>query len=670
MEDKPKYKVLLYPEGFATKSLANKNVAKVKRTIIQHADELTINELADKVGRKGQPVALCEATGSGALTKKHWKSQQIYMLDFDNKDNEGEKLKYPYYLTGLQAVRISRQNGLTPAFGYQTLSSTKEYEKFRLVYVLDKPVATQEEHEAVYAKLSAPFVIKGVRLTDDSCKDCSRIFFGGTSVFGSAYNSVLSKDRLVKEGSKLIRVGNGGTSKASVQYNDSTSLIQNIVDDLQSIQRGEQKDRENLKSPVMTRVLKDEALGSQIPYIIYKDYKYFCAPQKKSSKPLDFTGVFEDYVKFCLGLPWNLMLGVEQDDNFCCVLPNHEDASPSAKLSMYEGKLIYKCFADNCGERMDVFQFLRYISGCSFITACKYIGLVFDIKFELEWQKKLHEDLSWYRMYLLSDRFVGDYPTLADYLTKRRLKSVYMEMLDVMLYMAHMNQVIMTDRIMFYVGGSRLHEMLQRAGCEKRPRTVANNIKDLEHLGLIQVVPDKGIPQKQLTKLKKIQMDKGNMYRISCYHIPVDSPEVLRHACDVIEEDKVNNVRAHSRRTREGVARASGKEEANRIFVQQTGQEFSKEIHKFHASYKKAIKNLFAKKGWTTEKEIIDRMHYLDKKKRIIYSGFCLPDLIKHELALVMRFSKDIESKYGIDNKKAKLHYGSSKVIVPGEKWN
>ena len=273
-------------------------------------------------------------------------------------------------------------------------------------------------------------------------------------------------------------------------------------------------------------------------------------------------------------------------------------------------------------------------------------------------------------MYLLSDRFIDDYPVLANYLTKRKLKSVYMEMLDVMLYMAHMNQVIMTDRIMFYAGGSRLYEMLQRAGCEKKPRTVANNIKDLEHLGLVQAVSDKDIPAKQLTKLKKIQMDRGRMYRISCYHIPIDNPEVLRHACDVIEEDKVNNVRAHSRRTREGVARASGKKEADKIFVQQTNQEFSKEIHEFYKRYKKAIRNLFEKKGWCTEQEVINRMHYLNKKKRTIYSAFCLPDMIKHDLVQVLRFSKDVESKYGIDNKKAKLHYGSSKVIVPGVKWN
>ena len=114
----------------------------------------------------------------------------------------------------------------------------------------------------------------------------------------------------------------------------------------------------------------------------------------------------------------------------------------------------------------------------------------------------------------------------------------------------------------------------------------------------------------------------------------------------------------------------SGKEAADKIFVQQTNEDVTVEIPKFYERYKKAIRNLFAKKGWTTEREIIDRMHYLDKKKRTVYSAFCLPDMIKHDLVQVMRFSKDVESTYGIDNKKAKLHYGSSKVIVPGAKWN
>ena len=670
MEDKPKYKVLLYPEGFVTKSLANKNIAKVKRTITQHADELTINELAGKVGRKGQPVALCEAVGSGALTKKHWKSQQIYMLDFDNKDDTGEKLKYPYYLTGMQAVRISRQNGLTPAFGYQTLSNAKDYEKFRLVYVLDKPVTTKEEHEAVYARLSAPFVVKGVRLTDDSCRDCSRIFFGGTSVFGSAYNSVLSKDKLVEEGSKLIEADNGDASKASVQYNDSALLIQNIIEDLQSIQKGEQKSRENLKSPVMTRVQEEEADGEIPIYIIDIDYRLSYSPQKKIPKPLDFTGDFEGYVQFCLSLPWNLLLGVQQNVSFCCVLPEHDDKSASAKMSMYEGSLIYKCFADTCGVRMNVFEFLRHISGCSFITVCRYLALVFNMTFETDWQRQVRESVSWYRTMLISNHYASEYGVLMDYLDKRKLKGLYMCMLDIMMYMVHTGQAVMTDRLMFYIGGSFFYNMLCRVGYDKSYSRSLDGIKELEHLGLIEAVADEDIPPRQLARLRRIQQDKDRQYRMSCYHIPIDSPEVLQRACEVIKEDKANNVRAHAKRTRDGIMMISGKEAADKIFVQQTNEDVTVEIPKFYERYKKAIRNLFAKKGWTTEREIIDRMHYLDKKKRTVYSAFCLPDMIKHDLVQVMRFSKDVESTYGIDNKKAKLHYGSSKVIVPGAKWN
>ena len=209
METEKKYKVLLYTESFKKKSEANKAIARIKKGIMDCLTEMSIEELAEKVGAGGYPVALCEPEGKigEALSKKHWRSQQIYMLDFDNSDKKKNKFEPPYYLTGKQAIRMSRKAGMIPAFGYHTLSNKKSYEKFRLVYVLDEPCTTAEEHEAVYAALSSVFVVNGTRLTDDKCSELSRVFYGGQKggVFSASYGSTLSKKKLTEIGRELIR---------------------------------------------------------------------------------------------------------------------------------------------------------------------------------------------------------------------------------------------------------------------------------------------------------------------------------------------------------------------------------------------------------------------------------------------------------------------------------
>lgn len=237
---------------------------------------------------------------------------------------------------------------------------------------------------------------------------------------------------------------------------------------------------------------------------------------------------------------------------------------------------------------------------------------------------------------------------------------------------------------MFYIGGSLLYELLRKKGCNKGNKAIKRSLKDLERIGLIKAIPDDKIPEKQLDRLRMIQQKKKSKFRMTCYHIPIDNPEVLRHACEIIEQDKENGVRARARRSREGVKRAIGEEAAHEIFVQQTGEGFSEEVNEFYEHYKKAVKNLFAKKGWTTETEVINRMHFVDKEskkcedkknmlraakeKRKLYSVYCLPWLKRDGYVAILNFSKNVESKYSIDNKKARLHYGASKVIVPGTK--
>lgn len=716
METEKKYKVLLYTESFKKKSEANKAIARIKKGIMDCLTEISIEELAEKVGAGGYPVALCEPEGKigEALSKKHWRSQQIYMLDFDNSDRvTGETVEKPYYLTGTDAVRISVEAGMTPAFGYHTLSNKKGHEKFRLVYALDEPCTTAEEHETVYAALSSVFVVNGARLTDDACSELSRVFYGGQKggIFSASYGSTLSKKKLTETGRELIRrmalgkTGSGNTESSpraeGISVSDASTdkmssgelkrrmafckrssgttleILQAIIDDLKAVKTGRKKTFRSLRTPVVAGFEGNLPFGTHI-----KNLRHLWVPKTKNPGTLDFTGNFRGYIELCSRLPWNELLDLPMNKNFCCILPEHEDNTPSARFTTYGGKVFYECYASSCDKCMNIFEFLEYVSGCSFMVVCKFLSIILDAKYEFDWQQPIRDGILDHRAYFISDQFKEDYEILAKYMKRHKLTDVYMDMLEVMLYMMCIGQVFRTNRVMFYIDEKRLCEKLWDAGSNKSSISIKRSIKELEHLGLIVAIPDKNIPPKHLERLRAIQEKAGRKYRMTCYYIPVGSSDVLRHACEVIERSKENNVRAHARRTREGVMRASGKKAANEIFVQQTKKKFSEEVKEFYEHYKKAIKNLFIKKGWTTEKEIINRMHFVDKeskkfpnkkdmllnakKKREAYSVLCLPNLIEEGLVQVVRFSKAIEEEYGIDKKAAKLYYGSSKVIVPG----
>ncbi len=681
MQEEQKYDILVYPDEVATKKAAVASMPKIKSTILGYPQKLTLREISALCGRNKHPFAPIVAQGKGTLCAKNWVSQQIYALDFDNDeaDSCGNKCvtHKPYYLSPKDAVSRSKRMGYPPVFGYNTLSNRSNHERFRLIYALDEPCTTKEEHDAVYAALASAFIIEDRCLIDTSCREQSRVFFGGTYTFALSYQSVLSKKELVEKGKQVLL--NGLDSKATPtkpapQVNDLSKLIDTLRHDAELIQNDRKTAIESLETPVFMRAREESAFACIKRKSIYNIYttrdkdSILLYTQKENPESPVFMRVSEDFVDFCLRFaPFEALFGTEIGQKFRCVMPGHEDVHPSANIFIgKDGIRRYKCHG--CGRHFNIFSFIQEVTGCSFVTACRLVSTIFGIPYETEWQGECRDQISHYISFLGSDYFENNYGILKKYLLRRNAMTDFILLLNIMSSMIMDHKAVNSQKPMFCISLANLKKKYSNYGRNMLLNSVYKKIKLFAHLGLIEIVTDEQIPKRTLKVLRECQENNEREYRTNCYHIPLGSKQVLERAVEVILADKKCSVRAKAISTREGLICSSGKEAADKIFVQQSNEDFSKEIHEFHKRYKKAIKNLFAKKGWTTEKEVIDRMHYLDKKKRTTYSGFCLPDLIKHELVCCIRFSKDVEEKYSIDNKKAKLHYGSSKVIVPGAK--
>lgn len=98
----------------------------VNRMNIENARNYSIDEIMNFIiqGHTIKP-ALC------GLKEQEWQSQQLFLLDVDN-DKE--------YISLQDMINRLKEQDLIPAFIYSSFSSTKEHEKYRIAYVLDKAI--------------------------------------------------------------------------------------------------------------------------------------------------------------------------------------------------------------------------------------------------------------------------------------------------------------------------------------------------------------------------------------------------------------------------------------------------------------------------------------------------------------------------------------------------
>lgn len=95
-----------------------------------------------------------------------WSQQSLFALDFDNKTKETQ-------LSFKQAVERAENLGLFEFFMYRTFSSTRQQEKFRMVFQVAEPIT---DYRTAYAIQQA--LMKVFPECDKNCAKLTWIFFG------------------------------------------------------------------------------------------------------------------------------------------------------------------------------------------------------------------------------------------------------------------------------------------------------------------------------------------------------------------------------------------------------------------------------------------------------------------------------------------------------------
>ncbi|MDM5226079.1 hypothetical protein QUF73_07630 [Cytobacillus sp. NJ13] len=137
--------------------------------------EIDAAKLAEEVikGKTFIPATFKSIGGSIKRSKANWESQQVIALDFDEGLTVDEAKNDEYF----------KQNA---AFLYTTLSHKMSHHKFRVVFVLDKPLTRYKDFGCIIGNL-----LERYPSADKACRDGSRLFFGGRETLPFNFNNRL-----------------------------------------------------------------------------------------------------------------------------------------------------------------------------------------------------------------------------------------------------------------------------------------------------------------------------------------------------------------------------------------------------------------------------------------------------------------------------------------------
>lgn len=151
------------PKGYSHKP-SGAEVGAIKARLQKNANSslITLEELAKKLetGHAISPGVM------GGMSAKDWNEQQLFLVDIDNENDEP-------LLSVNRAKAICDKYDIEPVFYYKTFSHTKEKPKFRIAFVMDKPVTDEVTRKKVVTALVNLFP-----QSDKSCVNADRFFHG------------------------------------------------------------------------------------------------------------------------------------------------------------------------------------------------------------------------------------------------------------------------------------------------------------------------------------------------------------------------------------------------------------------------------------------------------------------------------------------------------------
>jgi hypothetical protein len=522
-----------------------------------------------------------------------WVSQQLFALDFDHETTIQEQLNK------------CKELSISPCFGYTSFSHTEQEHHFRLVFCTDTVITDIETRNKLQNTLISLF-----DKSDNVTKDCTRIFFGGRSLICDTYNNRINAKQIIDKYYKEDlqnpkKITEPKTCKKKLNYYSNKELLnENIeaIKHLDVVKMRELLDKNPINNPTTIEVHSQDELFKFINAIDLSEY-----------------------------------LGVEYGEKFSCILPEHEDNSPSACIwTTDDGTQIYKCFG--CGHAFTIISLTEKLAQCSRSKAIEFIKSVYGITlYESDWTKQWKQKLIDYANYLDSKELEVTFPELSTLIRTRKC-----HMKSILLYFSTLvNEDMQINGNPFFF--SSYDKLMQVCGIKPNRRIVlSQSLVLFSLLNMINKMQVKAIPEKELHKAQQIAIACGHKKLTGFYSFNEYGVMSFSNSEEIAKTLKENHVTLKGL-SREYVLRTFGIEVANKVYSQ----------YKFENS-----------KG-TSEKSDNATLELINKLCNIINEkGYCLESDIRGKGQTELQWKRSIAQILSVGkfqkirlNKKIKAQY-------------
>ena len=557
-----KVKIMYYNKRFQNKPKGYEN-AEVQKNLTQ--TEIDIKDLAEGLsnGATFKP-ALLNGTKS-----TDWIQQQIFALDFDHDTTIEEQ------------INKCKELNILPVFGYTSFSHSEQEHHFRLVFCSKVLIKDLEIRNKLQNTL--------IRIFDKSDKvtfDCTRLFYGGKHLIPFDFNNRIDVDKIIntywkdyfdnntnKHTEKKIKRAASQTKQIiSNAYNYDDNHILKVeaiktlnIDVMQSLLKSNTDKKDNIPSFISIAI----QFKSQAELYNYINSIDLC----------EYLGIY-GYVK--------------------CILPEHEDHSPSAHIYTTDnGTPIYKCLG--CGKAYTIIGITEKLAKCKRSEAIEFIKKVYNLELlESDWTKQWKQKMIDSANYLDTEEFKESNPELAK-LIKTRKSHIQKILLHLTQYVNEDMQI--DNRPFFFASYNTLMEV-----CQLKDRTrMSQTITLFSLLNMIIKLQVTDIPEKQLNKAKHIAALHNQKKLTGFYSFEEYGVNLLEPSEEIAKTLKANNMTLKGL-SREYILRTFGTELANKVYPQYKYENSQGTSQKSDEHTSQIVECLFYcinSKGFAIEKDVV-----------------------------------------------------------------
>lgn len=530
---------------------SHKEIGKISNRICQNKVNFTPKELAQHLV-DGYSVVF-GIMKDDKREKNNLDYQELVALDFDNNVN-------------IKQILSDSFTQKYACFAYTTFNHTENNHRFRLVFKLDIKLHNNDDVAYIYEELFKKYNYQ----LDTSCKDSSRIFFGGLDYFEIDFNNYLPVDILI---------------------NDFTSQKPQLIVDNTTI------NIEEKPTYWLIRHGYDDIVNDRLK-------KYKASVNNKS------TAI--EYIK---SLNMGELLELPTDKNFHDLFS--KDNNPSANIYHYdEGNVwLYTRHSSDINKKFtgNIIQVIQKLKSVHFIGALDYLIRIMNIDFkQTEEIKQKTEEIDIYTSLLLSSDLKVTYPSLAKIFKDGR--SNYAKDVVSILNILKNNVIEINgeNRMITELSARELSTRLY--GNENKKNRIQRVINLMAVTGWINKLPTNELPEDIYKKVVPFQKQNNRRYHkntLEVNRLGTDFFGLLNNYCEVM----LGKGFTAAILSKEGLEFSFGKGVADKVFTQDTDREISNLTKEIEEVAIELIKNKVKNKGYIEEREVIKYIsRYLGKK--------------------------------------------------------